>query len=136
MDTYIIPVPEDLRAYRWQPFLEPFPIEGIDLTGAVPKMEVRPYRDAPGPALISLAPAAAGTQGLSITVETINGMPKSTIWVCIDELTIEQLLPFPASSVEPGADVPLVYDIHLTVTALGKRRWFEGAFTIVPGATH
>ena len=130
------PVVEDLYAYRWTPFLELFPIEGIDLTGATLAMEVRPYRDAPGSALITLAPAVSSAEGLSLSVATAGGIPTTTIAVRINETTIEALLPFPASGVEPGANVSLVYDMHITATGLGKRRWFEGAFIVVPGVTH
>jgi hypothetical protein len=130
------PGADDVRAYRWTPFKELFPIEGINLTGATLAMQVRLYRDAPGDPLISLTASASPAQGLSLSVVTVDGVPTTTIEARIDEATIEALLPFPDSGVEQGANVELVYDIHITTAALGKRRWIEGAFIIVPGATH
>jgi len=130
----VTPARGDLTAYRWVPFDETIPFEGIDFTGAVSAMEVRAYRDAPGAPLISLGALASG-QGISITTSSVNGLVTSNVRIRINETTIEALLPFPASGVEPGASVELVYDYVNTTTAFGKRRWVEGAFTIEPGST-
>ncbi|MEG3152990.1 hypothetical protein U1769_24115 [Sphingomonas sp. ZT3P38] len=125
----------DLRVNRWVPFDDMIGIEGADLSDATMLMQVRAYRDAPGDPLISLVNAAPPAQGLSVSAETVEGMPTSTIRIMINETTIEGLLPFPANGVEPGADVVLVWDLLLSKTGFTKARWFEGAFIIVPGAT-
>lgn len=125
----------DLRVNRWVPFDDTIGIEGIDLDGATLLMQVRAYRDAPGAALIDLTNATPPAQGLSVSVETVEGMPTSTIRIMISEATIEALLPFPGNGVEPGADVVLAWDMLISDTGLTKARWFEGAFIIVPGAT-
>lgn len=122
------PARDDVRAYRWATFAEPFPIVGIDLTGATAAMQVRAYPDAPG--------AALATATVAIGVTTDDGVTTSTLTATIAEATIEALLPFPANGTEPGAELRLAYDIVVTTSALGKRRWIEGAFIIVPGVTH
>lgn len=127
------PARGDLTAYRWVPFDETIAFEGVDFTGGTCAMEVRAYRDAPGAALLTLA--TANPQGLSITPIITNGIPTSNVRIRINEATLEALLPFPASGVEPGQPVILAYDLVITTTALGKRRWVEGAFIIQPGAT-
>lgn len=129
------PATEDLRAYRWTQFKELFPIEGIDLTGASFAMQVRQYPDATGDPLISLTDATSPAQGISLSVATVGGLPTSTIEVRINETTIEGLYPFPANGLEPGQEVKLAYDMHITLSSLGKRRWFQGVFIIVPGVT-
>jgi hypothetical protein len=126
------PARGDLTAYRWAPFDETIPFEGVDFTGGTFAMEVRAYRDSPA-SLLTLA--MANPQGISVTVATSNGLPTSNVRIRINEATIEALLPFPASGVEPGQSVDLVYDLVITTSALGKRRWLEGAFIIQPGVT-
>jgi hypothetical protein len=125
----------DLRAYRWAPFVEKIGIEGADLSGATLRMQIRSYRDAPGAPLVDLMNAATNAQGLSVAVSVVGAVPTSLIQIRINETTIEQLLPFPASGLEPGADVELVWDMLISGAGFTKARWFEGAFTIVPGAT-
>lgn len=126
---------KDWRAYRWAVFDETIVVEGADLAGAALLMQVRGYRDAPGAPLIDLVLAALPAQGLSVTVATVAGLPTSTIRIRINETTIEQLLPFSASGLEPGAEVELVWDMLITPAGQVKSRWFEGLFIIVPGAT-
>lgn len=123
------------RAHRWAPFAEKIGVRGTDLSGATLRMQLRLYRDAPGPALVDLVNAHPNGQGLSVAVETQDGVPTSTIQIRVNETTIEQLLPYPASGAEPGAEVALVWDMLVSGAGFAKARWFEGAFTIVPGAT-
>jgi hypothetical protein len=124
----------DLRVQRWQPFDDTIDIEGVDMTGVTLSMQVRAYRDAPGAALLDLGTVSPTGQGLSVSVATVDGAPVSTIRILINETTIEGLLPFPANGVEPGADVTLQYAIIISGIGFRKARWFEGAFTIIPGA--
>ncbi|MFX5747522.1 hypothetical protein ABTE19_21600, partial [Acinetobacter baumannii] len=74
-------------------------------------------------------------QGLAITVATEGGLTTSTLRICIDEATIEALLPFPANGPEPGGAVELSYAVHFSAASYPiKRRWLEGNFIILPGA--
>lgn len=126
----------DLRAYRWTPFIFTMDFEGQDFTGASFASEIRMYRDANGSALATLDDAAEGDQGISFTVATVDDVPTSTVTMQIDETTLEALLPFPANGrPSDDPDVPLVWDLHITLDGL-KRRWLEGKFTIVAGSTH
>lgn len=124
----------DLRVQRWTPFTYAIAFP-FDFTGATMAMHVRSYRDAPGSPLINLQNATAPAQGLSVSVATVGGVTTSTVQIRIDETTIEALLPFPASGVRAGEDVPLVWDIHITGGGFAKSRWIEGAFIIKSGAT-
>lgn len=126
----------DLRVERWAPVDISIPFEGFDFTTpANLTMQVRQYPDAEGDPLLSLTAQTAPTQGLSFTVATVDGLTTSTLRICIDEATIEGLLPFPGNGTEPGASVSLSYAVHFSAAAYPtKRRWLEGKFIIVPGA--
>lgn len=126
----------DLRAHRWTPFFYDIDFAGYDFSAATFALQVRSYRDQSGTALISLVNASAGSQGLSVTVVTTEGVPTSTVRIRINETTLEDLLPF-ATNGRPAddPDVPLVWDLHITSSGLGKVRWLEGSFTIVAGVT-
>lgn len=128
----IIPTRLDLVAQRWTPFADKSAFKGTDFTGATMAMQVRLYRDAPGAPLISLENATSTAQGLSVVVETIEGVVYSTIQIRINETTLEALL---LNAGKPGSDVTLVYDLHVTGGGLPKSRLFEGTFTIRAGAT-
>lgn len=123
----------DLRVQRWVPARVEIPCEGFDFTGQAMTMQVRAYRDAPGEALVSLSTTASPSEGLSVSVATVDGLPVSTIAIRINETTIEGVLPYPQSGVSAGADVVLAYAIHVGSGA-GKFRLLEGSFTIEPGA--
>lgn len=125
----------DLTAYRWTPFLNVTEVRGENLTGATFKLQVRLYRDAPGDALINLHNASAGSEGISVSFATVDGLPVSTITVQIDETTIEALLPFPTGGQAPDGVLELRYDLHITPSGGTKARWLEGKFTIAPGVT-
>jgi len=122
----------DLAVQRWTPFVYQIDFEGLDFTGATMAMQVRLYRDAPGSPLIALANAPANAEGLSLSVATVEGVATSTIQIRINETTAESLL---LNAGTPGADVRLVYDLHLTGGGFPKSRWIEGALNIRAGAT-
>lgn len=126
----------DLQVPRWTPFVYYIDFPGIDFTtgtGAVMAMDVRLYRDAPGSAQIALANAASDdVQGLRMSVATVDGLPVSTLRIRIEEATIEGVL---LNSGKAGADVSLVWDLHITGGGFIKTRWLEGAFTIKAGVT-
>ena len=125
-----------LTVQRGTPFVYRIDFPGYDLTNAGLAAQVRLYRDQPGAPLISLVAEQPLAEGLSVTVTTdAAGIPTSTLQMRINETTIEQLLPFPANGLEPAAAVLLAWDLHLTISPVGKRRWIEGPFTISPGVT-
>ena len=124
----------DLIADRWTPFSDGFQFPpGIDLTGDTCRAQVRVYRDAPGPPLIDLQNAPAGTQGLAIEIATdpATMVATSTIRMMIAEATLRAI----AKSSPAGGDIVLAWDLHVTLSSVGKRRWIAGSFTIRAGAT-
>ncbi|WP_230771133.1 hypothetical protein [Sphingomonas sp. Leaf4] len=123
----------DLRVDRWAPARFEIPCIGFDFTDQPLTMQVRQYRDAPGEPLINLATNNAPAEGLSLTVDRSGTLPVTTISIRINETTLEDVLPFPVSGVAPGADVVLVYALHVG-TGAAKMRFLEGNFTLVPGA--
>jgi hypothetical protein len=125
-----------LVVQRGTPFVYRIDFPGLDLSEAGLAAQVRLYRDQPGAPLINLAKAQAQAEGLSVTVVSDNeGVPTSTLQIRINETTIENTLPFPNNGTEPNDRVDLVWDLHLTISPVGKRRWIEGPFIITPGVT-
>lgn len=127
----IMPGNHDLTLLRWQPFKWMADFVGYDFTGATFKAEIRQYRDAPDPALISLANASSPSQGISVTVATVDGLPVSTVEIRIDETAIEGL-PF---SNPRGSDPLPVWDLVIIGGGLPKTRWIEGTATVHGGST-
>lgn len=123
----------DLRVQRWAPKQFEIPCEGFDFTGQNLTMQVRAYKDAPGSPLLNLVTTSSPAEGLSVTVETVEGVITSTIHIRINETTIEALLPFDENGTEPNEDVELKYAVHIGSGA-AKQRFLEGAFIIEPGA--
>ena len=124
-----------LTVQRGTPFVYRIDFPGLDLTSAGLAAQVRLYRDQPGAPLIDLAKAQPLSEGLSVTTISDAGVPTSTLQIRINETTIEGLLPFPQNGLEPSEPVKLAWDLHLTISPVGKRRWIEGPFTISPGVT-
>ncbi len=124
----------DLKPQRWTPYVFDIDFEDMDFTGATMALQVRTARDMPGSPLLSLTNATAGSEGLSVTTNTVGGVTTSTVTIHVSEAMLEALLPFPANGLEPGTDVALKYDLHVTSDGL-KQRWLEGDFTIVAGVT-
>lgn len=127
------PVNVPLRVSRYAPFVEaPFAIRGLDMSAATFAMHVRQNRDeATGTALITLAGATAGTQGISVSVVTVDAVDTSILTVQIDKATINAI----PKAGKAGQDVVLVYDLKITGGGLPETRWFEGSFTIAAGST-
>lgn len=124
-----------LTVQRGTPFVYRIDFPGLDLTSAGLAAQVRLYRDQPGAPMISLINAQPLAEGLSVTTISEAGVPTSTLQIRINETTIEGLLPFPQNGLEPAEPVKLAWDLHLTISPVGKRRWIEGPFTISPGVT-
>lgn len=116
---------------RWQPNKVEIDFVGYDFSAATFKAQVRPYRDAPDPALITLSKQAAGTEGISVIVERDGATPTSTITMLFSEGTIENL-PFTNPR---GTDLRLVWDLTITSSDGLKTRWLEGPFTVHGGST-
>ena len=124
-----------LTVQRGTPFVYRIDFPGLDLTSAGLAAQVRLYRDQPGAPMISLINAQPLAEGLSVMTISEAGVPTSTLQIRINETTIEGLLPFPQNGLEPAEPVKLAWDLHLTISPVGKRRWIEGPFTISPGVT-
>lgn len=129
------PARADLTARRYQPFILIVDAVGQDWTGADLKLQVRATQSAPGAALIDLSVAAAGSEGLSISVATTLGIPTTTLTIQIDEATLTATTPYPGNGLEPNTPVSLRYDLVVTPSGGIKQRWLEGAFIIVEGVT-
>lgn len=125
----------DLRVQRWAPAKFEIPCEGFDFTGQAITMQVRAYRDSAGDPLIDLAATTPPAQGVSLSVETVEGLATTTIQIRINETVIEGLLPFPERGGEPDQEVVLFYAVHVGSGA-AKRRFLEGRFIIEAGANH
>ena len=127
----------NLTVQRWAPYVAtPFAFEGFDFSAATFAMQVRAYRDAEGAALITLAGATAGTEGISCVVTTdADDVDTSWLTVQIDEATIEAVLPWPANGQKSNTDVVLYYDLVITGGGYVKTRWLQGTFTIEAGVT-
>ena len=124
-----------LIADRWTPYVYTPRVEYHDYTGATLAMHIRQNWDATGTALLALANASAGSQGLSIATVTVDGRTHTDITIQIDETTLEGLMPPTTSGAAPGSDVALVYDLHVTPSGGTKFVLVRGAFTIIAGAT-
>lgn len=119
-------------ANRWQPNFITLDFVGYDFTGAAFKSQVRAYRDAPNPALITLENATAGTQGISCVVTVDDeDVPTSALTLQFDETTIEAL-PFTNPK---GTDLELVWDLTIDPADSEKLRWLEGPFIVHGGST-
>lgn len=109
-----------------------------DWSAATFRMELRTAPGGTGSALVTLTNASAGSQGVSaaydsgyVDPETGEAVGATVIRAQIDEATLEAL-----SLASPASD-PLVtyYDLHITPSALPKRVYCYGTFTIEPGVT-
>lgn len=122
-------VPAPLTGWRSNPLVETIIINGIDLTGATFLLEVRDRRDG-GASRAILNTAAAGVEGVSLSVATVEGLPVSTLIVRIVEATMEAM---PAAP-EPGDDLTIVWGMHITPSGGTKFMAFDGPFTIKASA--
>ena len=109
-----------------------FIFRGIDLTGVALAMQVRLRPDTPGAPLIDLATVTvANAQGLRMTgVETVAGVPTSTVILRINETTMKDAAKVPYFG-EPGSASVLSYDLIGTFGG-DKRRLVFGKFIALP----
>lgn len=122
-----------LGGRRWQPFGKSIRVVGQDLTGAVMRLQVRRYPNAPGAPLIDLLTVTNGNaEGLRlISVEWIDGVPVSTIGVKINETTM-RATPY---SGKPGGDSVFAYDLMIDPVGGYKSVWIEGEFWVLAAVT-
>lgn len=128
----------DIPVNRGTPFSDDIPCEGYDFTGGTFLLQVREYKGAPGAPLLELTNTTAPAQGISVSVEVVDGLPISTLFIRINETTIEALRPFAVDGSgrpnrTPASDVVLAYDMHVTATGYPKDRLLEGQFIILEG---
>ena len=130
-----------LPAYRYADGPYTFLFKGIDLTGCDLLMEWRLYKGALGDPLASFTNAASpGAEGFEIDVETVAGVPQSTVTLWIDEATINAVLPFAVTGgtpnrTPPGADVTVKHDLRATFTDGVIRRLIEGPVLLLEGVS-
>lgn len=134
---------DDLVAWRRAPFGgapgdQDWVIIGENLAGAAFKLQLRYTPGDTGTALVTLAGAAAGAQGVSVAwdagyidPETGLAAGASTIRPQIDRATLEAL----ATATDPTQPLLLAYDLHVTPAGGVEQLRFYGNFTVNPGVT-
>lgn len=134
-----------LTAYKRVPFLDEdgvtiaFP--GENFAGGAYAMHIRGNPGDTGVAILSLAGAAPGSQGISVTYDTDyvyvdetgteQEGPASLVLIQIDEATLEGL----SLGTPTDKAVTLYYDLHVTPSGSFKRVVAQGKFIIYPGVT-
>ena len=132
------------RAPRNAPFKRTVRVPFHDLRNQAQLLQIREHADASGVALLSLSPAAAGTQGLSVGFEpAVTGLVGaaiatfvvSTITIQIDRATVQALLPFATNGSDPGQDVILAFDHLIALPGASLLPLISGSFIIEPGVS-
>ena len=135
----------NLEADKRVPFVDEdgatFVFIGENFAGGTYAMHIRAHPGDTGTAMVSLAGATAGTQGISVTYDpdyvyvdetgAEQTGPASLVLIQIDEATLEAL------SLGTPTDKPVIlyYDLHITPSGAVKRVVAEGKFVINPGVT-
>ena len=123
-------VPAPMSGWRSNPLDETIIINGIDLTGAAFLLEVRDRRDG-GALRATLTTQVSAVEGVYLSsVETVEGVPVSTLQIRFDEATMEAM-PLPT---EVGDDLTIVWGMHITPSGGTKFMAFDGPFTIKASA--
>ena len=132
------------RAPRNAPFKRTVRVPFHDLRNQAQLLQIREHADASGVALLSLSPAAAGTQGLSVGFEpAVTGLVGaaiatfvvSTITIQIDRATVQALLPVATNGSDPGQDVILAFDHLIALPGASLLPLISGSFIIEPGVS-
>lgn len=135
----------DLTAYKRVPFIDEdgatIVFVGENFAGGAYAMHLRGNPGDTGAPILSLAGAAAGTQGISVTYdaeyiyEDEKGVeqegPASLVLIQINETTLEGL----SLGTPTDKPVALYYDLHVTPSGAPKRVVSQGKFIINPGVT-
>lgn len=121
-----------LSADRQTPFVCTLTFQGIDLTDAVMKAQVRDRKDG-GTVRADLALVTmANTEGLRLlSAGAVDGVMTSLVYLRINEATMEAM-PF---GTEIGDDLGLWWDMHITPSGGVKENYLHGAFTVRAGVT-
>lgn len=122
-----------LHGDRWTPFVRTLTFEGIDLTGADMRAQVRLYPDALGsPHVDLLTVETANTQGLRLlSAGLVGGVMTSIVYMRINE-TVMEAMPFTG---EAGEDSELYWDMHIDPVGGVKQKYLYGTFTVRAGVT-
>jgi len=124
-----------LSGDRWTPLARVLRFNGVDLTGAEFRAQVRLYPDAPGDPLVDLRTAGPGVEGVRlVAVESVAGKPVSTVLVSIGEAAMGNLPGAAAAGGEAGEDAALHWDLVITWSGT-KQRWLYGPFIVRAGVT-
>lgn len=128
----IVPGSLPLVARRRVPFPLQIEVQGLDLTGAVFKMQVRDRKDGGFVRADLVTVSSASAEGVRlIGVETIDDVTVSTIGIRINETTMEAM----NAATEIGQDAVIWWDMHITPSGGIKQVYFEGPFTVKAGVT-
>ena len=121
----------DQRAGRYVPYTDYLEIEGYDFTGATVKAQVRDRKNG-GQVRADLAQVTtAAAEGIRIDdVVVTEGVPTTRIAWRVNETTMEAM-----PETDPGADVELWFDIHLTPIGELKFVLLGGRFLVEAGVT-
>lgn len=121
-----------LSADRFAPFVATLTFEGIDLTGAVLKAQVRDRKDG-GTVRADLATVTdEDTEGLRLlSAGLVDGVMTSVVYVLIDEATMESI----PEAAAIGDDLDLYWDLHVTPSGGVKGVYLYGAFIVRAGVT-
>lgn len=145
----MIPVRDDRQAWRHVPFGGPNGDEewvflGENLTGAVLHMQIRPAEGDSAVALVDLANAASGSQGLHLAWDAgyldpepdpVTGIHAVVGGTVVTPLILQATLEAIAASSDPEQPRDLVYDLHVTPSGGLKRLRCFGTFVLEPGVT-
>jgi hypothetical protein len=119
-------VPAPIEAWRTNPHVEVINITGLDWTGAAFRLEVRDRRDGGQIRATLNEVGSPTTEGVYLSVATVDGVPVSTLSVRFNEATMEAM---PAAP-EPGDDAELYWGMHITPSGGVKFMAFDGPFTV------
>lgn len=121
-----------LRGARSAALIETIVIDGLDLSGATFRLEVRDRRDGGDLRAALDTVSSASAQGVRVVdVDTSGDLPVSTLGIRINETTMEAM---PAAP-EPGDDVTIWWGMHITpdtglYPGTVKFLAFDGIFTV------
>lgn len=114
------------------------PVLGVDWSAGTFVMQIRNEPGDTGDPLVSLENASAGAEGISASYveeyavpDSDQVVPATIIRPQVNETTLEAL----SLGADTSKPVVLHYDIHATVSGLGKFVLMAGTFTISPGVT-
>lgn len=116
-----------LRGARSAALIETIVIDGLDLTDATFRLEVRDRRDG-GTLRAGLdTVTTASAEGVRVvSVDTGGALPVTTLGIRINETTMEAMPDAP----EPGDDVTIWWGMHITPNGGVKFLAFDSTFTV------